>query len=63
MRVSMMQLWAPAGDRTCVVIQALLLSQVAARLLIAGVRKILFDSEVKTTELQKSYKKKLGLWI
>ena len=44
-----MQLWAPRGDRTCVVIGASLLSEVAARL-----------SVVKTNEVEKSYKEFSG---
>jgi mRNA-degrading endonuclease toxin of MazEF toxin-antitoxin module len=52
----MMQLWAPQGDRTCVVIQASLLSQVATRLSICPV--LITGSKAKTTELLKSYKKK-----
>src|ERR1043166_3392226 len=58
---SMMQLGALQGDRTCVVIRASLLSQVATRLSIFRWRSP--GSKTKTTELEKSYKEIAGLWI
>ena len=58
MRASTMQLGRREAIELVLSFRASLLSQVATRLSIYPVR--LTGSEVKTTELEKSYKKKLG---
>jgi hypothetical protein len=61
MRASTMQLERREAIELVLSFRASLLSQVATRLSIYPVR--VTGSEVKTTELEKSYKRKTGLYL